>query len=115
VPLRRPLVYGLFFASGFAGLVYQVLWMRELGRLFGNTAHASATTLAAFFLGVAAGSLVWGRRAPRMRRPLVVYAWLEAGVAASALGYFAILDAYAAVYAPLYAWLGASPAAFLAA
>ena len=115
MPLRRPLVYGLFFASGFAGLVYQVLWMRELGRLFGNTAHASATTLAAFFLGVAAGSLVWGRRAARMQRPLVVYAWLEAGVAASALGYFAILDVYAALYAPLYAWLGASPAAFLAA
>jgi len=58
VPARRALVFLLFFASGFAGLVYQVLWMRELGRLFGNGAQAVATTLAAFFLGVAAGSHV---------------------------------------------------------
>ena len=104
----------LFFASGFAGLVYQVLWMRELGRLFGNDAQAVATTLAAFFLGIALGSHVVGRRVATLRRPLHLYAWLEAGLAASALLYFAILDAYAALYAPLYARLGSNPATFLA-
>src|SRR5262245_18845015 len=113
VPARRALVFLLFFASGFAGLVYQVLWMRELGRLFGNGPQAVATTLAAFFLGVAAGSHVVARLAPRMRRPLLAYAGLEAGIAVSALLYFALLDAYAALYAPLYARLGASPALFL--
>jgi spermidine synthase len=113
VPARRALVLVLFFASGFAGLLYQVLWMRELGRLFGNGPHAVATTLAAFFLGLAIGSHTAGRFAPRMRRPLVVYAWLEAGLAASALLYFALLDVYAALYAPLYGWLGDRPGAFL--
>ena len=66
----------LLFASGFAGLVYQVLWMRELGRLFGNDAQAVATTLAAFFLGIALGSHVVGRRVAKLRRPLRLYAWL---------------------------------------
>jgi len=27
----------VFFVSGFAALVYEVLWMKELGILFGNT------------------------------------------------------------------------------
>lgn len=110
----RALPFPLLFASGFAGLVYQVLWMRELGRLFGNDAQAVATTLAAFFLGIALGSHVVGRRVAASRRPLRVYAWLEAGLAGSALLYLAIVDVYAAVYAPLYASLGARPAAFLA-
>jgi spermidine synthase len=114
VAAQRALAVLLFLASGFAGLVYQVLWMRELGRLFGNDAQAVATTLAAFFLGIAAGSHVVGRRIARARRPLLVYAALEAGLAATALLYFAIVDAYAALYAPLYARLGDSPAAFLA-
>ena len=31
------LVYAMVFFSGFAGLVYQILWMKQLGFLFGNT------------------------------------------------------------------------------
>jgi hypothetical protein len=36
----------LFFGSGAAALIYQVLWLKELGRLFGVSSHAAATTLA---------------------------------------------------------------------
>ena len=48
---RLLITLALFFASGYTGLVYEVLWLRELGLLFGNTAHAAATTFAVFFLG----------------------------------------------------------------
>jgi MFS family permease len=58
------ILYLLVFLSGFAGLVYEVLWMKQLGLLFGNTSHAAAATLAAFFAGLAAGSWFWGRRSP---------------------------------------------------
>jgi spermidine synthase len=112
---ERALTWLLFLASGFAGLVYQVLWMRELGILFGNSSQAAATTLAAFFLGIAAGGAVFGRRAARAARPLRGYGWLEAAVAVTALLYFALLSLFHALYAPLFAWLGAFPAAFLAA
>ena len=104
----------LFFASGFAGLVYEVLWMKELGLLFGNTSHAAATTLAAFFLGLVAGARFWGRRAGGLSKPLAAYALLEAGVSLSALAYFLLLDLYHAVYAPLFQALGDQPALFLA-
>jgi len=52
--MRMPLIYALL--SGFACLVFQLLWMRELGLLVGNTAHATALTLAIFFTGLALGS-----------------------------------------------------------
>lgn len=108
------LTFAVFFASGFAGLVYQVLWMRELGLLFGNDAYAAATTLAAFFLGLAAGGAAFGRAAERMARPLRGYAWLEAAVALSALLYFGLVDLFHAVYAPLFDVLGDARAAVVA-
>ncbi len=88
--------------------------MRELGILFGNTSFATATTLAAFFLGISAGGAAFGRRAARVARPLRAYGWLEAGVAGSALLYFALLEAFHAVYAPLFSALGNSPTLFVA-
>ena len=87
--------------------------MRELGILFGNSAHATATTLAAFFLGIAAGGAVFGRRAGRIRRPLRAYGWLELGVAATALLYFGLLSLFHSLYAPLFAAFGDNRAAFV--
>jgi hypothetical protein len=40
-----------FFASGAAGLVYQVVWTKQLGLLFGYSAYAVATVLAVRFAG----------------------------------------------------------------
>ena len=100
---RKTLIlYGMVFFSGFAGLVYQVLWMKQLGLLFGNTSQAAAATFAAFFAGLAAGSWGWGRNAARMKHPLRRYGWLEVGIALSALLYFAILALYYRIYPEFY-------------
>ena len=80
----------------------EVLWLKELGLLFGSTAYAASTTLAVFFLGLAIGGAVFGRRSPRLRSPLRAYAWLELGIAASALLYFLLLAVYFQLYGPLY-------------
>ncbi len=102
-------VFGLLFLSGFSALVLQVVWMRELSLLFGATAQAAAATLAAFFLGLAAGSAYWGRRSRRITRPLRSYALLEVGVLVAGLGYFLLAPAFAAQYGALYSHL-AEPA-----
>jgi len=106
-------IWLLFFASGFAGLVYQVLWMRELGLLFGNSSYATATTLSAFFLGIAAGGAVFGRRAASTPRPLRAYGWLEAAVTLTALLYFGLLALFHTLYAALFPVLGGSLRAFV--
>lgn len=99
-------IYALFFMSGATGLVFEVLWMRGLGLLFGNTAYAAAATLSVFFLGLAVGARVWGARSVYHRNPLRVYALLEGGVALTALLFPALMAGYHLVYAPLVGALG---------
>lgn len=69
-----------FFLSGMAGLVYEVVWMRLLGLVFGHTVYAITTVLAAYMGGLALGSVLLGRRADRLKRPLRVYGLLEAAI-----------------------------------
>ncbi len=42
----------LFFVSGAAALIYQVLWVRQLALVFGVTVHAASSVLAAFMTGI---------------------------------------------------------------
>jgi spermidine synthase len=114
LPWRRAALLALFFCSGAAALIYQVLWLKELGLLFGVTAYAAATTLAVFFLGLATGSYTWGRRSAGLRNPLRTYGWLEVGVALTAGLYFWLLNAYQWLYPRLFALLGHQPVVLLA-
>lgn len=89
-----------FALSGAAGLVYQVVWMRQLSLVFGNTAHAVSTVVAAFLFGLALGSYAWGRRATRLERPLLTYIGLEAGIAGCAVAVTLGLPALDALLLP---------------
>ena len=102
----------LFFFSGFSSLIYEVLWLKQLTRLFGSSAYAMATTLAVFFLGLFLGSLFWGRKSSKIKQPLRAYALIEIGIAASAILYFFILDAYFLIYSPLFNAFGHNPLLF---
>lgn len=108
-------VGAIFIASGAAALIYEVLWLKQLGLLFGNTAQAAAATLAVFFLGLSLGARAWGHRAARSANPLRAFAGLEVAVAVSALLYFLLLDLYRALYPALAVSLRGVPGAFGAA
>ncbi|WP_437644384.1 fused MFS/spermidine synthase [Sorangium sp. So ce362] len=79
---RFPLVVALFFVSGATGLLYEVAFSKLLAYVFGATAYAVSTVLAAFMGGLALGAHLGGRHAAAARRPLVVYGVLEAIVGA---------------------------------
>ena len=57
------LFYGL---SGAAGLIYEVLWTRQLTLLMGHTTAAASTVLAAFMGGLAIGAALAGPIATRV-------------------------------------------------
>src|SRR3989440_11916108 len=82
---RRRAIYGLFLVSGAAGLIYEVVWARLLKDVFGVTAYAVATVLAAYLGGLALGAWLLGSRADRETHPLRFYGFLELGIAATAL------------------------------
>src|SRR5512143_3243290 len=67
----------LFVLSGAAGLMYEVVWSRQLVLVFGNTTQAVSTILTGFFGGLAVGSFVGGRVADRVRNPLRLYGLIE--------------------------------------
>ena len=83
-PSLRGAVLALFVASGAAGLIYQVVWSRELVLVFGNTTQAVATIVTAFMAGLGFGSLLGGRLADTSARPLRLYGLVELAVAAMA-------------------------------
>jgi predicted membrane-bound spermidine synthase len=76
----------LVFLSGATALIYEVVWTRVLVLTLGSTAQAVSSILGAFLGGLAFGAALFGRRADRTRRPLLLYAALEA-----AIGLYAIV------------------------
>ncbi|HEV7858404.1 MAG TPA: fused MFS/spermidine synthase, partial [Pyrinomonadaceae bacterium] len=79
------LIAACFVLSGATGLIYEVLWARMLGLVFGATTLAVSAVLAAFMGGLALGSACGGRLAARFERPLRVYGIIEIGIAIYAL------------------------------
>ncbi len=76
--MRHPrLVLAIFILSGAAGLMYEVVWSRQLVLVFGNTTQAVSTILTGFFGGLAIGSFLGGRLADRVRSPLRLYGVIE--------------------------------------
>jgi spermidine synthase len=74
-----------FFFSGTTGLVYEILWTRMLGLVFGHTVFAITTVLAAFMAGLGLGSYLVGSLADRHDNPLRLYGLFEVGIGVYAL------------------------------
>ncbi len=83
-PLATTGIYQLilicFFLSGAAGLIYEVIWARQLSLFLGITSFAHTAVVTAYMAGLAAGSLYFGRKADARSSPLRIYAWLELGI-----------------------------------
>lgn len=75
----------IFFLSGFAGLVYEIVWIREFSFILGNSVYTVSVVLAAFMAGLGLGGWAaarWGRLA---HSPLLAYAALEMGTGMAGL------------------------------
>lgn len=100
--LLLPLLGAFFFGSGASALVYQLLWLRLLGLVFGVTVHAASTVLASFMAGLAIGSYVAGRLASRVQRPLLWFGMAEVLIGTTALLTPAALRGLQALYGSLH-------------
>jgi len=91
-----------FFATGAAGLIYEIAWNRMLALAMGNTSYALATLLTVFMGGLALGAWIGGRRAPAGRRGLRLYGILELGVGLYCLLLPFLLDLANPLFAVIY-------------
>ncbi|MBI4578957.1 MAG: fused MFS/spermidine synthase [Planctomycetes bacterium] len=101
-PSARWLVYVLFLLSGGTGLVYEVVWSRQLVFLLGGTTYAITTVLVAFMSGLALGSWLSGRLGSRVRRPGRGYGLLEIAVGLYALAVPVLLRLADPLYRAIY-------------
>ncbi len=91
-----------FFLSGAAALIYEIIWLKLLGLVFGNTTFAISTVLAAYMAGLGFGSFFIGRFADRGNRPLFLYGTLELAIgiyAAATLLILSLLDFVYVIFA----------------
>ena len=103
--MHRLLILALFVLSGAAGLVYEIVWSRQLVLVFGNTTQAVSAILTGFFGGMAIGAAIGGRIADRVRSPLRFYGLLEIALVVVVLvtpfTFSLIHEAYRGVYPAL--------------
>ena len=120
------LVYILFFCSGVSGLIYQVLWVRHFGLVFGNTIYSSSIVLAIFMLGLGLGSYAAGSWADRRyaiapESLLRSYGYAELLIAATAFAVSLLLPSlgpltarYSSYVVDGRGWFVLSPVSYLA-
>lgn len=97
-PWQRHASHLLMLASGFAGLGYQIVWTQQCALWLGHESAAVLAVVAAFFGGLALGSLSLGDRIERSARPARWYAACEFVIALWSL-------ALALTMSPFSTWL----------
>lgn len=107
------LVLLLYFLSGATALVYEVVWSRMLMHVFGSTAVALGTVLAAFMTGMAIGSWLIGKAADKSSNCLRLYAFLEIGLALAALVSHILLSRIGPAHLALHDFFGFSSSLFV--
>jgi spermidine synthase len=89
----------LFVGSGCAALIYEVVWLQLLQLVIGSSAVSLGVLLGTFMGGMCLGSLLLPRLVSGRRHPLRVYALLELGTGALAVGVLFVMPRVEQVYA----------------
>jgi predicted membrane-bound spermidine synthase len=82
-----PVLFAIFFISGFTALQYQVVWQRMLGLFSGSDVRSVTIIVAAYLAGLGLGSLVGGFLSDLLsnRQCVYIYSWCNLGIAIFAL------------------------------
>lgn len=104
----KPILGLTLFFSCACGVLYEVIWARQLTLFFGSPVFAASTILSALIGGLGLGSFYFGRLVGREKRPLHLYAFLGAGLGIFALIFPTLLDILNALCVLVYRGLGAA-------
>lgn len=110
---ERRYVGMLFFLSGAAALIYQVLFTKQLSYVFGSQAVATYTVLATYMGGMAIGAWLGGRIAANLSRPILIYAVCELAIGVYCLVSPVIFTSLQSVYSSLGTDILAQPTPLL--
>jgi predicted membrane-bound spermidine synthase len=83
--VHKPALSFVFFVSGVAALIFEIVWFYRCGLVFGNSIWAASLVLSSFMGGLALGNGLVAWFGTRIERPLRAYAALEATVGVAGL------------------------------
>ena len=98
--LNNRLFHAAIFISGLSALIYQLIWVRLLGLVFGVSSFAVATVVAVFLLGLGLGSYFFGKWSERTDNPLRIYMFVEVGIAVASVASYLVIE-----HLPVYRYL----------
>ncbi len=99
--ISNTLFYTVIFLSGFSALIYQLVWVRSLGLVFGVSSFAVATVVSVFLLGLGSGSLYFGKMSEKFKNPLKSYLFLELSIGIFSIASYLIIN-YFTIYKIFY-------------
>ena len=77
----RAWIYAVFLLSGFAALLYQIVWQRALYAIYGINIESVTMVVTAFMLGLGLGSIAGGIVSKDKKRPvLLMFSLVELGI-----------------------------------
>src|SRR5262245_47019231 len=103
-PRRIPFavsIGAIFFASGAAALIFEVVWFHRAGLVFGNDLWSTSLVLSTYMGGLALGNGLVVAHGHRIRKPLRTYALIEATVAVTGVAVTYLLPQLTRVLVPL--------------
>lgn len=83
--LNRKVISFLFFLSGFAALVLEVLWIRHWGLIYGSGLHGFAIVVVTFLFGLSLGSLFYSAFLKKIKNQILLFSIIELGIAVTAV------------------------------
>src|SRR5262249_47483600 len=93
-----PLSAAVFFASGFAALLYQVIWQRLLVLFSGADLYSVTIIVASFMGGMGVGHLAGGHVADRVQPRTALLSFAAAEIAIALFGFFSRAFYYDLLY-----------------
>lgn len=105
--MNRNIILMVFFVSGFAALVYEIVWTRLFSLILGATTYSFAIVLAAFLLGLAIGSYFIGRKFSTIQSPIMVFAAVEILIGLFGLAILLVFNHLDLVYLRLHSLFNA--------
>jgi spermidine synthase len=108
-PLEEPkrslnikIIWFLFFLSGFAALVLEVIWIRHWALIYGSGLHAFALVVVTFLLGLSIGSFLYDRFFKNIKNQIVLFSGIELCIGATAIIFTALFPHMEHLFLKIY-------------
>lgn len=79
-PIPIALIWGVFLVSGFAAMLYQIVWQRALLSIYGVNIESVTVVVTAFMVGLGVGSLLGGLISELPGPKVAYFATIEIGI-----------------------------------